>query len=155
MTTNTKRPIGVTIIAILIIIGGIVLLIGGLSLIGLSAILSMSSTEMVQTGNSSTDLVGLAALGMVPLVMGIVMLILGIAYLAVSYGLLKGKGWAWAITIIVTIIGLIMQIISAIVIGSVMSSVLAGLGSHIIGIIVSGIIIYYMFRPHVKAFFRQ
>lgn len=155
MTTNTKRPIGVTIIAILIIIGGIVLLIGGLSLVGLGALLSMSSTEIVQTGTNSTDVAEIAALGMIPVVLGIIMLILGIAYLIVSYGLLKGKGWAWAITIIVTIIGLIMQIISAIVIGSITSSVVTGLTSHIIGIIVSGIIIYYMFRPHVKAFFKQ
>jgi hypothetical protein len=155
LTTNTKRPIGVTIIAILIIIGGIVLLIGGISLIGLGTLLSMGSTEMIQTGTNSADLAGIEALGMIPVIMGIIMLVLGIAYLVVSYGLLKGKGWAWAITVIVTIIGLIMQIISAIVIGSVTSSVVAGLTSHIIGIIISGIIIYYMFRPHVKAFFRQ
>jgi hypothetical protein len=155
LTTNTKRPIGVTIIAILIIIGGIVLLIGGLTLIGLGAFLSMGTTETVQTGANSTDVAEIAALGMLPIIMGIIMLILGIAYLVVSYGLLKGKGWAWAITVIVTIIGLIMQIISAIVIGSITSSVVTGLASHIIGIIISGIIIFYMFRPHVKAFFRQ
>lgn len=155
MTTNTKRPIGVTIIAILIIIGGIVLLIGGISLIGLGAIFSLSSTEIDQAGPNSTGIAEIAALGMIPIVMGIIMLILGIAYLVVSYGLLKGKGWAWTITIIVTIIGLIMQIISAIVIGSFTSSIITGLTSHIIGIIISGIIIYYMFRPHVKAFFRN
>lgn len=155
MTTNTKRPIGVTIIAILIIIGGIVLLIGGLTLIGLGAFLSMGTTETIQPGANSTDVAEIAALGMLPIIMGIIMLILGIAYLVVSYGLLKGKGWAWAITVIVTIIGLIMQIISAIVIGSITSSVVTGLASHIIGIIISGIIIFYMFRPHVKAFFRQ
>jgi hypothetical protein len=154
LTTNTKRPIGVTIIAILIIIGGIVLLIGGLTFVGLGAFLSMGSTEMVQTGTNSTDVAEIAALGMLPIIMGIIMLILGIAYLVVSYGLLKGKGWAWAITVIVTIIGLIMQIISAIVIGSLTSSIVTGLASHIIGIIISGIIIFYMFRPHVKAFFK-
>ena len=153
MTTNTKRPTGVTIIAILIIIGGIVLLLGGLSLIGTGALLSLSSTETVQTGPGSIESAELAALGMIPLVLGAILLILGIAYLVVSYGLLKGKGWAWIVTVVVTIIGLIIQIISAIITGSVTSSVVMGLGSHIIGIIISGIIIYYMFRPHVKAYF--
>ena len=153
MTTNTKRPTGVTIIAILIIIGGIVLLLGGLSLIGTGALLSLSSTETVQTDAGSIESAELAALGMVPLILGAILLILGIAYLVVSYGLLKGKGWAWIVTVVVTIIGLIIQIISAIITGSVASSVVAGLGSHIIGIIISGIIIYYMFRPHVKAYF--
>lgn len=155
MTTNTERPIGVTIIAILIIIGGISLLIGGISLIGLGALLSMSSEDIIQSNGISTDMAQLASLGMIPLVLGVVMLILGIAYLIVSYGLIKGKGWAWVITIIVTIIGLIIQIISAIIAGSITSSILYGLASHIVGIIISGIIIYYMFRPHVKAFFRQ
>lgn len=155
MTTNTERPIGVTIIAILIIIGGISLLIGGISLIGLGALLSISSEDVIQSNGISTDVAQLASLGMIPLVLGMVMLILGIAYLIVSYGLLKGKVWAWAITIIVTIIGLIIQIISSIVTGSITSSILIGLASHIVGIIISGIIIYYMFRPNVKAFFRQ
>ncbi|VFJ13117.1 hypothetical protein [Candidatus Nitrosocosmicus franklandus] len=155
MNTNTKRPMGVTIIAILIIIGGIFLLIGGISLVGLGTILSLSSTEVVQTGSNAADIAAIAELGMVPVIMGIIMLVLGIIYLVVSYGLLKGKGWAWAITVIVTIIGLVIQIVSAIVIGSVTSSVLVGLTSHIIGIIIGGIIVFYMFRPHVKAFFRQ
>lgn len=153
LTTNTKRPMGVTIIAILIIIGGIVLLIGGITLVGLGALVSISSTETIQTEAGSIESAELSALGMVPLVLGIVLLILGIAYLVVSYGLLKGKGWAWIVTVVVTIIGLIIQIISSIMAGSVTSSVIVGLGSNIIGIIISGIIIYYMFRPHVKAYF--
>lgn len=155
LTTNTKRPIGVTIIAILIIIGGIVLLIGGLTLIGLGAVVSISSTEFVQTGTNGTEVADLATLGWIPIIMGSVLLILGIAYLVVSYGLLKAKGWAWAITVIVTIIGLIIQIVSAIVTGSITSSVVYGLASHIIGIIISGIIIFYMFRPNVKAYFKK
>lgn len=142
-----------TIIAILIIIGGIVLLIGGISSIGLGALWFISSTDSIQTNSGSIESSEIAALGLIPLVMGIVLLIIGIAYLVVSYGLLKGKGWAWIITIVVTIIGLIIQIISSIIAGSVTSSVWVGLGSNIIGIIVSGIIIFYMFRPHVKAYF--
>ena len=155
MNSNTKRPIGVTIIAILIIIGGIFLLIGGITLMGLGALLSMSPEGIDQSNGIPPEVTQLAGLGVIPLVLGVIMLILGIAYLVVSYGLLKGKGWAWAITIIVTIIGLIIQVISAIIAGSITSSVIYGLGSHIIGIIVSGIIIFYMFRPHVKAFFKR
>lgn len=122
---------------------------------GLGALLSMSSEDTIQSSGISTEVTQLASLGMIPLALGVVMLILGIAYLIVSYGLLKGKGWAWTITIIVTIIGLIIQVISAIITGSIASSIVYGLISHMIGIIISGIIIFYMFRPHVKAFFRQ
>ncbi len=155
LTTNKERPAGITVIAILIIIGGIFLISGGISLIGLGALLSMSSEDIIQSSGISAEMTQLESLGMIPLVLGVVLLILGIAYLIVSYGLLKGKSWAWIITIIVTIIGLIVQIISAIIAGSITSSVLYGLASHIVGMIISGIIIYYMFRPHVKAFYRQ
>lgn len=144
--TNTNRPLGVTIIAILIIIGGIALLIGGLLFIAFAGILS--STE-----NSSNNSIGIASLISIPLSFG--MVILGIIYLVVSYGLLKGKGWAWIITIVVTIIGLIIQIISAIITGVVSSSIDAALASHFIGIIISGVIIFYLYTPNVRTYFRR
>jgi hypothetical protein len=144
--TNTNRPLGVTIIAILIIIGGIALLIGGLLFIAFAGILS--STE-----NSSNNSIGIASLISIPLSLG--MVILGIIYLVVSYGLLKGKGWAWIITIVVTIIGLIIQIISAIITGVVSSSIDAALASHFIGIIISGVIIFYLYTPNVRTYFRR
>lgn len=155
MTTTKERPDGITVIAILMVIGGIFLITGGISLIGLGTFLSMASEDIIQSNDISTDLTQLATLGMIPSVIGAILLILGIAYLIVSYGLLKGRGWAWVITIIVTIIGLIIQIISAIIVGSITSSVLYGLVSHIVGIFISGVIIYYMFRPNVKAFYRK
>ena len=155
LTTNKERPDGITVIAILIIIGGIFLITGGISLMGLGAVLSMTSENIIQSNDISGDLTQLASLGTIPLAIGAVLLILGIAYLVVSYGLLKAKAWAWVITIIVTIIGLIIQIISAIIAGSITSSVLYGLVSHIVGIFISGVIIYYMFRPNVKAYYRK
>ena len=144
--TNSNRPIGVTIIAILIIIGGIVLLIGGLLFLAFAGILS--SIE-----NSSNSSIGIATLISLPLSLG--MVIIGIIYLIVSYGLLKGKGWAWIITIIVIIIELIIQIVSAVITGLVSSSIDAALTSHIIGIIISGVIIFYLYTPNVRAYFRR
>ena len=146
--TNTNRPIGVTIIAILIIIGGIALLIGGLGFIAFAGILSISSSEI-----TSNSLIEIASLSFLP--MGIGMMIIGIIYLAVSYGLLKGKGWAWIVTIIVTIIGLIIEIVSAVITGLVTSSIEAALVSHVIVIIISGVIIFYLYRPNVRAYFRR
>ena len=149
MNTNTKRPIGVTIIAILVIIGGISSIVGGLAAIAFAGIVSMSSTET----SSNTAAIDIGSLSIIPLVLGIILLIIGIIYLAVSYGLLKGKGWAWIVTIVVTIIGLIMQIISAVITGLASSSIETAIVTHIIGIIISGIIIFYLYRPNVRAYF--
>jgi hypothetical protein len=149
LNSNTKRPIGVTILAILAIIGGIALLIGGFLFILFAGLLSGSPIEI--GSDSSIDI---ASLSFLPMILGIIMVIIGIIYLAVSYGLLKGKGWAWIVTVIVTIIALIVQIVSAIIIGLVSGSIEAALVSHVIGIIIDGVIIFYLYRPHVRAYFK-
>ena len=158
MTQKVNRPIGVTIIAILAIISGIILLIGGIGLIGAGALFSIASTNVSNNSNVSQSLgpfVGIAFL-----VLGAVLLIIGIGYLIMSYGLLKGKGWAWTITIILTIISIAIQIISgftnSIVMASITNhenSILSGVVGQIIGIAINIIILYYLYRPHVKAFF--
>jgi hypothetical protein len=43
---------------------------------------------------------------------GGVLIAIGIGYLVVSYGLLKGKGWAWTVTLILSFIGILFNIIS-------------------------------------------
>lgn len=111
MESQKHRPLGVTLIAILTAIGGIIFLASGLVLL----------------------LVGI----------GIILLALGIAYLVMAYGLWKGRGWAWTITLILSAIGIIVAIVS----------VAAGNVSAIISIIIQGIVIYYLYRPNVKAFF--
>ena len=114
-----NRPIGITIIAILMIISGILFIIGG---------------------------IGFTALGVVSIAFlagGIGSIILGIASLVVAWGLLKGAGWAWIITLIITIISIIANIVSLV----------SGNTASIIGIIIEGIIIYYLYRPNVKSYF--
>ena len=94
-------------------------------------------------------LIPLAFTGFVPelstllLVSGGVLIAIGIAYLVVSYGLLKGKGWAWSITLIVSYIQIVTSII-AIVSGNFFSV------GHLI---ISVAIIYFLYRPQAKAFF--
>lgn len=66
----------------------------------------------------------------------------------VAWGLLKGKGWAWTVTIILSVISIVMGIISLVAgnFGSIINIIIGG-------IIIGGIIIYYLYRPHVKAYF--
>ena len=72
-----------------------------------------------------------------------VLIAIGIGYLVVSYGLLKGKGWAWSITLILSYIGIALAIIS-IVGGNFLSA---------INLAINIAIIYFLYRPQVKAFF--
>ena len=111
MESQKHRPLGVTIIAILVVIGGILFLFSGIVLL----------------------IIGI----------GILLIALGIAYFVMAYGLWNGRGWAWTITLILSVIGIIIAIVS----------IAAGNVAAIINVIIHGIVIYYLYRPNVKAFF--
>jgi hypothetical protein len=51
-------------------------------------------------------------LSILHLVTGGVLIVIGIGYLVVSYGLLKGRGWAWTVTLILSYIGIATSIIA-------------------------------------------
>lgn len=83
-------------------------------------------------------------LGGIGIALGGVLLAIAIVSFVVAYGLLKGKGWAWTVSIILSIISIVWNAITL---------VTAANYGGIISIIISGIILYYLFRPHVKAYF--
>ena len=156
MQNKQHRPIGVTIIAILTIIGGILLLLSGVALAALEAFISVNPVDTTNTPSSN---IGAQFTGTISAAVGGVLLVIGIGYLVMSYGLLKGKGWAWTITIILIIIGIVIQIVSTFV-GSVFTASLnnasntsSGIIGSIIGIAINIVILYYLYRPHVRAYF--
>ena len=129
---SQHRPTGITIISVLMIIGGIILLFTGITPLFLGPLISIDS-------DSSTS-----ELGLLITIGGLTLVGLGIASLIVSWGLLKGKRWARTITLIISFIAIIIAIISL-----ASSRDL----THIISVIIYGIIIYYMFTNKVKLFF--
>ena len=185
MTEQIKRPIGVTIIAILTIIGGIILTFGGISLLAFGAVFTSvpidvfiseqmqrqqeqlqlqqqhQQQQLQQELRNATELHALAQfLGGVGIAIGAIVLAVGIGYLVVSYGLLKGKGWAWIITVILTIIAIAVQIVSGVTASMFNASFIddtnsfaTGIIAQIVGIAINGVILYYLYRPNVKAFF--
>jgi hypothetical protein len=91
-------------------------------------------------------------------IIGAIILAVGIGYLVVSYGLLKGKRWSWTITVILLFIGIAINVASIIIFGYFAinmdtSSFLTVNSGNIAGIIISVIILYYLYRPHVKSYF--
>jgi hypothetical protein len=127
MQTGRSRPLGVTIVAILMAIEGIILIGGGIAGIVAGGIIG-----------AELGLVGGAIIAA-----SSVALALGVVGLFIAWGLITGKGWAWIITIIVTIIMAIVNIIQLV----------NGRYEHVIGLIINGVILYYMYRPQVKAYF--
>src|SRR5207249_8233310 len=105
-----SKPTGVTILAILAIIAAIAFLLGGAVLIGLGLVIGTYAASQVTSSLATAGFSGLASLGAgtiaaIITAIGAIALILGILYLAVGVGFLGGKGWAWTLGIIVSIIG--------------------------------------------------
>jgi len=119
---------GVTVLAILGFIFGVLTILGALALLGLGAIFA------AYTGG------GLA------FIFGIILVLLGFLELYIGYGFWTLKRSAWSLGIVVFAASLIVQLVEAVL----------GYGdfsSFIINLIVYGIILYYLFTPAVKAAF--
>lgn len=148
MMPKPPRPTGVTILAVLAILGALAFLFGGVVLLGVGLVIGAYAGSQLTNSLTSAGYSGLASLGagtiaLILIALGAVILILGILYLAVGIGFFGGKGWAWTLGIVVSVIGIILDIIQ-IAFGNVGS---------VFGLIIGILIVYYLTRPHVKVFF--
>jgi len=152
MERAKARPIGVTIIAILAIIDGIVLLTGGILAVTIVPMLSSGlngGLSNITVTSQQGELVNVQSTGMngivatIAMVAGSIAIVLGIVWFVLAWGLLTGKGWAWIITLILAIISVIFSIVG----------IASGGAPSIISLIINGVILYYMYRPNVKSYF--
>lgn len=119
LTRKDNRPKGITFIAILTLVSGLLSIVSG----------------------------------------DLIFLILGIISIVMFYGLLKGREWAWSVTILVSVFNIVASVtfwsitfLNPPVINSNNPLILGSIAlMYKIGINV--IILYYLYRPHVKIFF--
>ena|SRR6476469_3235030 len=145
------RPLGITIIAILTIIDGIAFLASGIAAVTVAPFLF--GVDINNNNNNVPPVTGTSTLGSVTIpdtllvrmsvVTGAVILTLGVAYFVMAYGLLKGKGWAWTVTVVLCCIGIALGLVS------VVNKHLDG----IFNILINAFILYYIYRLYVKSFF--
>ena len=128
--TYTERPTGVTVLGILQIIAGILLAI-----------------FTVMTGTMSGMMGGFSHFGAMASVVGgavtAVLAVLAAFSFLIASALFSGKKWGRTIVIAFSLVNLVMVAVSMVV-GNVFA---------IGGIILNGIVLYYMWRPHVIAYF--
>jgi hypothetical protein len=74
-------------------------------------------------------------------------ILLGMFALIVGYGLWTGKSWSWSAALILSVVGIIETVVSI--------PFLTEISSHVIGILIALVSIYYLTRPQVRAFFRK
>ena len=130
MMQKPPRPLGITFLAIIEILIGVVGLLVSVTIIGVSAL--FSTIPVIGT-----------LIGSVGVVIGAVFLFFTLIWLATGVGFLHGRGWAWTLGMIFTVL-----------------SILGAAYVAFVGIYQAGyalvfwiIMIIYLTRSHVKVFF--
>jgi len=121
----TERPLGVTIIGILWILSGLLALFGGMGIAALGSLVA-------------GPIGGIIGLGL-----GVALLVIGIIEIVLVIGCFKRWGWVWTVGDIVTIISLLMGIVNLFRTGA----------GALLGIVISIVILWYLFRENVKKYF--
>ena len=106
-----QRPTGITILAVLAAIAGVLYILGGLALLTVGTVVSATY-----------------ALGGLAVIIGLIILVVGVLYIGLAYGFWSLKPWAWSLGVGLQVAG-------------------------IIGIVIAGAIVYYLYQPNVKAAF--
>jgi uncharacterized membrane protein YfcA len=138
-----KRPLGVTLLAILQILGGLFELILGIGFLLIAALVNLADIrEKVGTSvpdwviNNSTLIFG---------VLGLFFIIMAIISLVLAWAFLKGKNWSRVLAIVFFVISIIGGVIG--LFGGVSVSTVFG------SIILPVIILLYLNMPNVKDWF--
>jgi hypothetical protein len=131
-----KRPVGVTILAVIGIIYGIFsLLLALLGLLGTAFLASGMGHVQYAAGALAYATISDA--------------VLGILYLAFGIGAFQLKGWAWTVGVVALALDIVRQIVGLVIQGfSVSKSVIA-----IITIVIALLVLWYLFRRNVRSAF--
>jgi uncharacterized membrane protein (DUF2068 family) len=124
-----QRPTGITVMAVLSAIGGVFGLLASLALLGLGAAVSATS-----------------GLGGLAFIAGIIILAYSVLSLVLAYGFWTLKPWAWPLGIGVQVLGIIQAVLQFM---DNSSNVI----SLVISLAIAGVILWYLYQPHVKAAF--
>lgn len=124
------RPLGITIIAIILAVSGVFQVLVGLEALGIT---SFGLTEVADEAGVS----GWAAV------------IVGIATIVAAGGLFTLQSWAWLLAVFVLGVRIVADVVVAFMIGLTSS---AGLGL-LVNAAISAVILWYFFRPNVQAAF--
>lgn len=137
-----QRPVGISIIAVLAALLGVLFFVGAALFAALSTAGSFLQ-DMIETYAATYGGTVIPDLGSfltaIALAIAGVLAIIGILYLVTAYGLWTGRGWARILAIILLILDIIGGLLT--------------LPAGIIGLIIAAVLLWYFFTPSVRAFF--
>jgi hypothetical protein len=167
---SSKRPIGLTIISILMIVNGSFLLFSGIVVFFLASNFATtlntldifySNNTVINHTNFNNDMNSniISNFNYFLYFIAVTITIFAFIHFLISYGLLKGKSWARNITLIISFISILGNIFMIIIVLSLLTlseSIMNNLsivGGNILTIIINIIIIWYLLKKEVRGYF--
>jgi hypothetical protein len=130
------RPLGVTIVAVLQLIGAILILIAGVGTLFLSSAIGIPFSIRPMVSQEGAFVVGFA----------IFLLILGGLSLLLAYGLFTLKGWAWIAMLVLQGLGIVSNL-------ATIASGAENRGAAVLQIAVSAGVMYYLLQAEARRVF--
>ena len=121
---SKQRPIGVTIIAVLDGLLGLLMLLAGGAFLGFESLMGLYGGML---GQYHRLFVGV----------GIVYVLVGLVTIFLAWGIWKGSGWAWSAALVLALISAILHILSF----------------NLLLLAINVIVIVYLFQPNVRLYF--
>lgn len=132
-----SRPTGATVISVIDgIVGVLALLAGVLLIVGAGVLGSVLGSA------ADPNAPGLGAMfAGLGIVFGIIVLLIGVLYLAIAYGVWKGRSWAWMLGVVVAVVATVFAVLG-----------LAGgiTVSNILSVALPILVLYFFWQPEVK-----
>jgi len=146
-----SRPGGITILTILQGIASFFTLLGGAGLFVLSAFLASGGWDLIPAEELAEAFkeIPWSSFTSVPILtltttfltgIGLILFILSIVGFVMTWGLWSGKSWSRTIIMVLQAISIVTGIFS--------------LPGSLISIIISIVVLYYLTRPHIKAYYQ-
>jgi hypothetical protein len=130
---------GATVVTVISAIEGVLLILAALVVVlGASMLGGLAGS---QAGVDGAAVGGMfAGLG---LVFGIIVGAIAALYIAIAYGVWKGRSWAWMLGVVVSIIALVFAVLG----------LSGGISlSSLISLALPAIVLYFLFQPDVKRY---
>jgi hypothetical protein len=131
------RPTGATVISVIDGIVGVLALLAGLLLMVGAGVLGgvLGSAADPNAPGLGAMFAGLG------IAFGIIVLLIGVLYLAIAYGVWKGRSWAWMLGVVVAVIATVFGVLG-----------LAGgiTVSNILSVALPVLVLYFFWQPEVK-----
>lgn len=127
VTQSRTRPIGITILAVVALLGGLLNILVGTDLLGLSGATTASDGDLA-----------------VPV--GILMLLSAALLIVDAYGLWALKAWGWTLAVVLMVLAFLLNLLQYVNDNTLLVPML-------VSAVIPAAILWYLFQPNVKAAF--